>query len=278
MKNLLPRLRRFIVRGIIGTFVVSVVLILSQPLQVFPGVFSVSSQNGKPLPKGVESIFVKTADGKQLEVWRLAPPSPRGVAVVFHGNAGNVENFFPYQQWAASNHLITYGFDYRGFGRSSGFPSEVGLYADTDAVYRYVIEREQVLPGTIVPVGISIGTGPAAYAAAKHSARTVVLFTPYTSLPDVARTLPVFGLLSSFLWYEFPVLSYLSSLKESCMVIAHGKLDEVIPFSHSVTLNEATKNTNRVSFVASDIAHHNDILFATHQEVSAGLQRCLVPN
>src|SRR5690606_31161327 len=117
------------------------------------------------LPPGVESVFVKTPDEKQLEVWRLAVAESRYVAIVFHGNAGDVENFFVFQQYLQTLGITSYGFDYRGFGKSSGWPSEEGLYIGSDTVIDYVLDKEGVDPDSLILVGVSIGSGPASYSA-----------------------------------------------------------------------------------------------------------------
>ncbi len=276
--------QHFLVRLFFAAVFFSAVIILIQPLQVFPGAFSgllnSAQRDPKTLPPGVQSFFVATEDGKRLEVWRLEgngeTSTTKPVAVVFHGNAGDVANFFPYQQWLSSIGITSYGFDYRGYGKSSGFPSEEGVFKDGKAVWNFAAKREAVDPAEVIGLGISIGTGPAARTALLYRAKTLVLITPYASLKEVAKATPILGYLAPFLWYSFPTEEYLKQLPGTCLVLAHGKKDTVIPFAQSERLEKAYQEKGKVFFVRSEKAGHNDVFFLTYPEIGNRLAQCLL--
>ncbi|MCB0323858.1 MAG: alpha/beta fold hydrolase [Bdellovibrionales bacterium] len=288
----------------------SVFMVASQSAQIFPGalasLISGKTENRK-LPQGVESIFVDTADGETLEAWRLDvvpkcgesganfDPKPdssgsekherstasitecthsRKTAIVFHGNGGDVQNFFVYQQYFQRIGVRSYGFDYRGFGNSSGWPSEEGLYRDADAIVEYVKSREQLTADDLVLVGISVGTGPAAYAAAKHGVGALVLFSPFRSLLQLVKEMTFVGFLHPFLLFEFPVEQYVAALERTCLVVVHGKVDTVIPFSHGEQVAAAYQGTRASAFLPSESAGHNDILFKTATALPPILAQC----
>lgn len=254
-------------------------LILTQSIQVFPGALralGTPSTERPPelLPEGVESIRITTQDEETLEAWRLEVPSASRVAVIFHGNGGDVANFFAYQKYFNSIGVSSYGFDYRGFGRSTGWPSERGLKFDADAVIAYVMKREGVSAEQLILVGISIGTGPAAYAAEKFRPDVLLLFSPFESLTRIVEQMPFLGYLSTFLFYEFPVAQRVSGLEQTCLIVAHGKRDNIIPFLHGKTVFESYRNPAKGSFLESPEASHNDILFKVANEIAPALARC----
>ena len=151
-------------------------VVLTQDLQLFPvaaaSLLPRSLQRPTVVPPRVKSSFIETEDGKRLEVWRLpaaegVPPAPN-VGLVFHGNGDSLDGFFFLQQWFSKLGMVSYGFDYRGYGRSSGWPSELGLVRDADAVWDYVITQERAEPSQMVVFGYSIGAAPAARIASLH--------------------------------------------------------------------------------------------------------------
>jgi len=225
------------------------------------------------LPAGVESIFVSTEDEKRIELWRL-PASSSRVAVIFHGNAGDLANFFPYQQYFESIGITSYGFDYRGYGRSTGWPSESGLYLDERAVTNYVMQREKIKSDSLILVGVSIGAGVAAHAANEFKVGTLVLFSPFRSLPDAIRAVPLFGVLHPFSFYSFPVQREVAKLDANCFIVAHGQKDNVIPFAQGQTVYNAYRGKGNTTFLSSPQGSHNDLLFLLHQQLTKSLESC----
>ncbi len=268
----------FWTRLIIATFAVSLLIISTQNLQIFPGavssIFDSKIRNSNELPENVESIFVTTADNEKLELWRLEQPSSKQVAVIFHGNGADVANFFPYQQYFASIGITSYGFDYRGYGKSSGWPSERGLYLDGQAVIHYILEREKISLKEIVIVGISIGSGAAAHMAAEFNPGALILFSPFASLAEAVRNVPLFGLLSKFTMYDFSVKEDVQRLNTSCLILAHGEKDNVIPIEQGKDVFDAYRGTSFSKFLISPTASHNDILFKIYPEVTTSIKTC----
>jgi fermentation-respiration switch protein FrsA (DUF1100 family) len=256
----------------------ALIVILTQDLQIFPGavggLFERRTRDRESIPSGVESLRVMTADHESLEVWRLSVPHSRRVAVVFHGNAGDVANFFSYQKYFAEMGVTSYGFDYRGYGTSTGWPSEEGLYRDADAVIEEALQRESLARSALIVTGISIGTGPAAYAAAKYQPGVALLITPYTSLPDVIGATPLFGIFRPFVWHTFPVKRFIATLSGTCVVIAHGKNDTIIPFDMGHQVYQAAQHL-RATLVTSPTAGHNNIFSQTVGEITEAIKGCV---
>jgi hypothetical protein len=273
----------FVLRLLASTIVIASIIVVTQDIQIFPSalfsLFNSSERDPSTLPKKVESVFVSTEDDERLELWRFehpeVPPKGQKVAIVFHGNAGDVGNFFAYQYRLSSLGLVSYGFDYRGYGKSSGWPTEQGLYADGRAVARYVMDREGIEAKDLVLVGVSLGTGPAAQLARELDVGTLLLVAPFSSLKDVVKATPLFGLLHPFLFYKFPVKENVATLQSTCVVVAHGEADRVIPFEQGRSVFQVVPRQLQSAMVTLEDAGHNDIFFSAWGDVASALGVCV---
>ena len=91
-----------------------------------------------------EHITFEAEDGVKLDGWFVPANVSRGTVLFFHGNAGNISHRL---DSIAIFHKLGYSvmiFDYRGYGRSEGKPSEEGLYRDAEAAWRYLTEQKEL--------------------------------------------------------------------------------------------------------------------------------------
>ncbi len=265
------------------TFGFFLLVVFTQDLQVFPAViFSLLKRKGRrtsKVPSEVESIFVETDDNKRIEVWRVPPavdaaPSPY-VGVIFHGNAGSLENFFALQLWFHYLGMTSYCFDYRGIGRSTGWPRERGLELDSDAVYRYVAEREKVGPEQIIIFGYSVGSAMAARIASLHQPKLLILMSALTDAKRILRETPVMSVFCPFLWWRLPTIDYVRALKTTHLIIAHGERDRTIPPRHGRDLLAAYAGTGRTDALFHGASDHNNLFFTVREELAAKMLRIL---
>ncbi len=271
----------FLIRLIVSALVLGVLVVVTQDIQIFPtaafSIFNYSARDPATLPKGVESLFISTEDGARLEVWKYAErvraEKERKKAIIFfHGNAGDVANFFPYQKYLSQLGGVVYSVDYRGYGKSSGWPTEKGLYADARAIASYVLEKEGIEPSDLLIVGFSIGSAPASYLAQKISAGCLLLVSPFSSLKDAVKTLPLFGVLHPFLFCEFPVQKYVSNLKDTVLIVVHGKADTVVPYEQGKRVYQQGNESLVGEMLSLDNAGHNDVFFALWPEIAKSLK------
>lgn len=204
-----------------------------------------------------EEVAFTTADGLTLSAWWVpAADSPNGsTIVVFHGNGGNRSDRTPLARALAGqgyNVLLT---DYRGYGGNPGSPSEAGLILDAKAAISYVESRPGVDPDRLVYFGESLGAGVAVAVAPERPPSALVLRSPFTSLPDVAKAhypyLPT-GLL---LRDRFPSIDTMRTLDVPVLVVA-GSRDTIVPYAQSRELYDASPGLKR--FLALAGADHND--------------------
>jgi fermentation-respiration switch protein FrsA (DUF1100 family) len=146
-------------------------------------------------------------------------------------------------------------FDYPGYGKSDGRPSEAGCYAAGEAAFTWL--TRQVPAENIILFGKSLGGGVATELARRHPHRALVLVKTFTSVPDVAQDiypwLPARWLARN----RFESLRKLSQCNRPVFV-AHGDCDSIIPYAHGRRLYDAAHEPKR--FLAMPGCNHNDTL------------------
>lgn len=136
---------------------------------------------------GVDSLQLQTQDGEKVEAWFHPPASPaQPLMIYFHGNSGAlIDRKDRFAKLIAHGYGVL-AFSWRGFGGSTGTPSEAGLLLDAEAAYAEAIRRGYA-PERIVLMGESLGTGVATMLAARHDAAALVLDSPYDSILALAE-------------------------------------------------------------------------------------------
>ena len=202
-----------------------------------------------------EDITLITEDGVQLNGWWLPHPNARGAIIHCHGNAGNLGHRV---ELAADLHrlgLNVFLFDYRGYGRSHGWPSERGLYRDARAAYEFVrAQYDNVEQPPILVHGQSLGGAVAAQLALDKPVRGLILESVFTSVPDMARQLyPLLPLhlLCTARYDTAAKLRHITVPK----LLAHSAEDEMIPYAMSRQLFEAAAPPKKFITLAGG---HND--------------------
>ena len=212
--------------------------------------------NWRPEGLAYEDVWFNSQDGTKLHGWYCDHPDPRAVVLFAHGNAGNLSHRAERLRQLHDDHqLAVMTFDYRGYGRSEGEPSEEGVLMDARAARDCLAQRAGVAPGDIVLLGRSLGGGVVVDLASKDGARGLVLESTFTSLPDAAhRHVP---------WLPTGLLmqNRMNSLEKipdyrGPILISHGDADRVIPFEQGRRLYEAAPGPKR--FVRIPGGDHND--------------------
>ena len=109
-----------------------------------------------------EDVELRTADGERVHGWFLSAPAPASVTVLLlHGNAGNISHRFEKLAVLRNLGADVLIVDYRGYGRSSGRPTETGTYRDADAAYEYLVQARGIDPRRLVLYGESLGAAVA---------------------------------------------------------------------------------------------------------------------
>src|SRR5580658_3997759 len=169
-------------------------------------------------------VWIDTRDGVRLHAWFVARDAAKWVTLFLHGNAGNITHRLPHIQEivaAGSSILIL---DYRGYGRSSGRPTEKGLYIDSEAAFTHLL-RMGYRPAQIILHGESLGTAVAIDLASRRPCAALILEAPFTSASDVAGTvLPILGPLLVRSYNSVPKIRRIPAPK----LFIQGDHDEII--------------------------------------------------
>ena len=202
-----------------------------------------------------EDVYLETPDHVRLHGWYFPGNASRPVILFCHGNAGNISHRLDNVRRLVDHDLSVFLFDYRGYGKSTGNPSEKGIYTDGLAAYDYLLHKKRLPPEKIVLFGRSLGAAVATEIALRRRARSLILESAFTSTRDMARTIPLFKLLSPFLPSHFNTLEKLSGITLPKLFI-HGTRDEIVPFSLGRRLFERSPPPKY--FVSLEGAGHND--------------------
>jgi fermentation-respiration switch protein FrsA (DUF1100 family) len=205
-----------------------------------------------------EEVMLTSEDGETLRAWWIPQRREEAPALLFlHGNAGNREDRLHHLQglWRAGLSVLIV--DYRGYGGSSGTPSEQGLIRDGLAGYDWLAGRRAGRP--IVLFGESLGGAVAAQVALRRPAAGLILLSTFTSVPDLAeRLFPVPGL-RRIVRTRFDTLAALRQLRMPLLIV-HGRRDEIVPFDMGETLFREAASAEKFFRPVPD-GHHNDTYF-----------------
>jgi fermentation-respiration switch protein FrsA (DUF1100 family) len=270
--------------GIAYGAVLVLVFLFQSHLVFFPGTGRESVVTPQSYGLRFESVQIRTADGETLDAWWVPAENARGVVLFFHGNAGNISHRLDYLQMFHRLRYTTLIVDYRGYGKSTGTPSEAGTYRDAEAAWEYLRHARMARPQDIVIAGESLGAAVATWLAAEVSLttregpRAVLLFSTFTSVNDLGAQvywfLPV--RLLSRIGYDNQ-----ANLKRirAPVFIAHSRDDDIVPYAHGKRLYETANEPK--TFLEMRGGHNDGFIFVRPEwvaELGAFLDRHSPPH
>jgi len=218
-----------------------------------------------------DDVHFATADGVKLHGWFVPARNGRGVVLFCHGNAGNISHRLMSIQVFHQLGLSTFIFDYRGYGRSEGKPSEQGMYADSEAAWRYLVDVRGVEPGRIVVFGRSLGGAIATRLAAIKTPAGLIAESTFTSMGDLAADLyPVFPM-RWLIRAKFPTADYIRRVRCPILLV-HGRDDKLISSTHSEVLLQAAPEGAQLLELKGG---HNDAFYQDLQRYTDTLDEFL---
>ncbi|WP_439632239.1 alpha/beta hydrolase [Gemmata sp.] len=243
------RIGRFVLRWTVFYLgIVLVMWLLERKLAFHP----LAAADGwePPVAAGTRDVSFPSADGTTINAWWLPGPTPSaGALLLANGNGGNLS----YRGELADRLHRTLGcgvllFDYPGYGKNLGSPSEEGCYAAGEAAFQWLTTDAQVPANRVILMGESLGGGTAVELATRHDHRALVLLYTFTSLPAAAKHHYPFLPTHTIMRTRFDNLAKLPRCTRP-IFIAHGTADTVVPFSHSETLYAAAQPPKELFWV-----------------------------
>lgn len=190
----------------------------------------------------IEDCVFNCRDKTRLHGWYSPKEGAKSTILWFHGNAGNMNNRL--EQFILMRRLLNaniFLFDYRGYGKSAGTPSEKGLYSDALAAYEFLINQKGIAPDTIYLYGQSLGAAVAAHLAHSGAGAGLILEAPFSSLLEIGSDLYPW-LPAKFVTKErYDTKSRIGEIKQPILII-HGAEDNLVPLIHAQRLKAASKN------------------------------------
>ncbi len=180
-------------------------------------------------------------DNKKLNGWFIPADDPKGVLLFCHGNAGNISHRMESIRIFHEMGLSVFIFDYRGYGKSEGVPSERGTYLDAEAAWTYLRQNEHFDASEIIIFGRSIGGSIAANLAIAKTPKALIIESSFTSIVDLGAEIYPFLPVRLLSRFRYDTQKYVKEVKSPILVI-HSSDDEIIPFSHGQAIFE-TANT-----------------------------------
>ena len=201
-----------------------------------------------------EEVVLDSSGGERVIVWHIPPRGEKPVVLYFHGNGGSLRGRVDRFRALAADGNGLIALSYRGYGGSSGRPTEKGLIDDALAAYAFAAAR---YPASRLALwGESLGTGVAVALAAQKPVGRIVLESPFTSIADIA---------AQIYWF-FPVrLLIKDSFRSDLLIgtvtapflILHGDKDSIVPIALGDQLYKLITAPKR--FVRFPGAGHNEL-------------------
>jgi hypothetical protein len=230
----------------------AIMYVAQRALMYFPDRAHVSPQRAG-FPEA-EEVALPTSDGERVIVWHAPPRAEQPVVLYLHGNGGALHDRVDRFHALTADGTGLVALDYRGYGGSTGTPSEAGLIRDADAAYDFAVSRYAA--ERLVVWGESLGSGVAVALAAKHPVGRVVLEAPFSSAVDVAARrypyAPVHWLMKDQFRSDLRIASVAAPV-----LILHGDRDTVVPIALGQRLYSLVQSPKR--FVRIRDGGHEDL-------------------
>lgn len=213
----------------------------------------------------VENIFISTPDKIKLNAWYIKAKKNKPTVIFCHGNGGNISYYEYILDVLASKGYGVLLFDYRGYGESSGIPTEKGLYTDLNSVVSYLETKEKIPQNKIILWGLSLGGAVVTEIASHNQFKAVILQSTFTNIHDEAidktsqTNIFIRGamqLMAKHLIYyqNYDTIDKINKI-HCPLFIAHSKNDKVISYKNSLRL---AKIMPQAQLYISNSGGHNE--------------------
>lgn len=226
--------------------------VFQRSLQYFPDrTRTPPAQAGLPQAKEIE---LKTSDGETVVAWYVPPHGEQPVLLYFHGNGGALNLRGDRFSWLTAEGYGLVALSYRGYGGSSGSPTEAGLIRDAHAAYDYAAARYPAR--RLVAFGESLGTAVAVALAAERPVGGLILDAPFTSAADVGAAVYPFAPVRWLMKDPFRSDLRIGRVHAPLLVL-HGVADRIVPIRFGERLFALANEPKR--FVRFPDGNHVDL-------------------
>ncbi|TAK62217.1 MAG: alpha/beta hydrolase [Bacteroidetes bacterium] len=242
--------------GVIGGIIL--ILFFEHKIVYHPYRYPAGNWNTSLFNLPIAECAFRATDNVMLHGWFLRHDTATITLLWCHGNAGNITHRLEQIRMLRLLKVNIFIFDYRGYGKSEGEPSEQGLYNDALAAFDYLAQQKNVNPQNIVIYGQSLGSAVAIDLATKRSCAGLIVESSFPSARVIAKDMLPWFPLHLLIKSEFNSIEKIKSLTLPLLFI-HGEKDDIITIHHGKELFAAA-NEPKLFFSIPE-AGHNDCYF-----------------
>jgi uncharacterized protein len=218
-----------------------------------------------------EDLMLTTTDREEINAWWIPHPEARATLLFLHGNAGNISHRLDsiniFHQLGLSVLII----DYRGYGKSTGKPSEQGTYIDAETAWDFLTKVKKLDSNNIIIFGRSLGGAIATGLADKRPAAALIIESSFTSIADIGKHYYPYLPTKLLARLKYPSIDRISNIKSPILII-HSADDELIPYTNGKQLfAEALKETTTEKSFLDIIGGHNEGFLLSGKQYSDGI-------
>ncbi|MBT7616819.1 MAG: alpha/beta hydrolase [Calditrichaeota bacterium] len=211
-----------------------ILLVIMEPKLIF---FPEKQMSQTPENIGLvyESLMLPSSNGVKIHGWFVPSENAKATIIFCHGNAGNISHRMDSIRMFNEMGLSVFIFDYQGYGKSEGKPTEKGTYQDAQAAWDYLVKDRKTNPEEIIIFGRSLGGAIAAWLAKENTAGALIVESTFTSIAAVGqRMYPIIPvkLISSI---KYNTMKHLKQVRVPVLVV-HSPDDELISFKYGQQL------------------------------------------
>ncbi len=247
------------IKYIISVFFIYVLIGLILFISQRKILFNTSSKPNKPEDyelQNIKELQIKTLDGLYLLAWYSRPKPNQPLLVYFHGNSFDIgQRAYRIKRYINSGWGVLL-LAWRGYSGNLGKPTEKNLYIDGESAIKWIIDNLNYNYKNLIIYGESLGCAVAIELGTRYKFQSIILESPFTSVPDIARKRYKIYPIKNLILDKFDNYSKIDKILSPILIIS-GKKDEVIPHSHSKKLFLKAKNPKKNLFI--DEAMHNNL-------------------
>ncbi|KAK9483859.1 Alpha/Beta hydrolase protein [Lipomyces starkeyi] len=273
VRLLLKSLKIISATGISCIGTLAIILYFAQSALIYPSSFPAGSRTDVPTPDRYsipyEDITLETKDGEQIKLFVMKQTDPElrtdgQTVIIFCANAGNMGHRLPIA--SAFYKILQYNvvlFSYRGYGLSTGKPSEAGIKIDSETVFAYIKKEKELKDTGILLYGQSLGGAVAIYLAAKHEDEVAGLIVENTfrSIPSlIPMVLPIAQYFTFLCHQIWPSEKFVLKIKKLPILFLSGEKDEIVPPVQMKVLYEICQSPNKVWRQFANATHNETYL------------------
>lgn len=269
VKSMLKRMLQSILFIIISVWVLlSLMIYFNQANFIY---FPQKSLDATPesISLDYEDLTLSTSDGVDINAWWIPHPQARATLLFLHGNAGNISHRLDSINIFHQLGLSVFIIDYRGYGKSTGEPSEEGTYIDAETAWSHLINERKINSDDIIVFGRSLGGGIASQLVEKHPAAALIIESTFTSIEKIGGHYYPYLPTSLLAHIKYPSINRMPNINSPVLII-HSADDEIVPYKFGKELFEAA---NEPKIFLDIIGDHNYGFINSGTQYTDGLEQ-----